>query len=206
MLDERLICVRQFASEAMASAAAAQLEENGIQSVVQGAAIKTNLAYYGSIIDDMKLMVHAADADRALAILGPELKPASVPRGEWICPRCSELCEATFDVCWNCAAERPEHAVIVEPAASEIAVPLTPATVEDGSFVESEDDQARRFFRASFVCVPFPPLLAYTLTLSASITPSRLTPSRRREYWIGMVVQVLTIVFWATRFWPVSPF
>lgn len=43
---------------------------------------------------------------RARAVIEEALRegPAQAP---WRCPRCAELVEGTFQVCWNCAAERP---------------------------------------------------------------------------------------------------
>ena len=46
----------------------------------------------------------AADHARALALLDEWRRR---PERRWACPRCHEIVEGPFDLCWNCGAPAP---------------------------------------------------------------------------------------------------
>ena len=50
-------------------------------------------------------VLNDGDYDRAVTILENSLSAESAP--EWVCEKCGETNDASFEVCWNCQAERP---------------------------------------------------------------------------------------------------
>ena len=44
---------------------------------------------------------------RATSLLEAFQEPPEADAGEWRCPHCGETVEGTFEVCWNCARQRP---------------------------------------------------------------------------------------------------
>lgn len=89
-----------------------QLDNHGIEAVIRGeyaAAVAGGGAGLEAwnelwIVDDSR------DGEAAEVIQRMFEEPA-VQEGEpWTCPGCGEEVEATFELCWNCQAVRPETA------------------------------------------------------------------------------------------------
>jgi hypothetical protein len=93
------------------------LEQDGIDSVIQGEALEG--AWANLPLSDKALpsiWVNEADSARAAAIVGEYeqrgkkttgVPTAETPRPTWKCPKCGEEVEEQFDECWNCGATKP---------------------------------------------------------------------------------------------------
>ncbi|MCB9916722.1 MAG: hypothetical protein H6828_16500 [Planctomycetes bacterium] len=57
-----------------------------------------------------------AELERAQALAEELFEATDVAPGVWRCPACGEACEAAFEACWSCGAERGAEVRIVEPA------------------------------------------------------------------------------------------
>ena len=94
------------------------LEQEGIESVIQGEALE---GAWGTLAISSKSLpgvwVNEAEVARARPIVEeyqrreeanagkePEARVAGVT---WKCPKCGEEVEDQFDQCWNCGSEKP---------------------------------------------------------------------------------------------------
>ena len=86
------------------------LEEAGIDSTVDGAALNTTFGpMAGHVISGVRLIVRQEDADDALEVIqstrdswvGPVQDP-------WFCGKCLEEIEGGFEICWSCGKTRDE--------------------------------------------------------------------------------------------------
>lgn len=48
------------------------------------------------------------DFEQASALLRVHVSPQPSAGEEWACPACKELNPASFDLCWNCQAAKPD--------------------------------------------------------------------------------------------------
>ncbi len=53
-------------------------------------------------------LLNDADYDQASALLTPHQSPTTSFAEEWLCPACKESNPASFELCWNCQAAKPE--------------------------------------------------------------------------------------------------
>ncbi len=87
------------------------LDEQGIECVVQGAALASILGEIPVTPDTSpSLWVRDEEFDRATdAIAGfkAEAKPAQPAGKPWTCPQCGESIEAQFTECWSCGESQP---------------------------------------------------------------------------------------------------
>jgi len=87
-----------------------------IQNIIENARITATLKneYASSAAGDLVphetwlelWVVDNADYDLAKAAIDSAFKQAN--ESGWDCPQCSERNTASFDVCWQCQAERPD--------------------------------------------------------------------------------------------------
>ena len=88
------------------------LDEQGIESVVQGAALSNVIGEIPMTPETLPtLWVRDEDVDRAIdAIAGfkADAVPAQSAAPPWKCPKCGEEIESQFTECWNCGTSRPE--------------------------------------------------------------------------------------------------
>ncbi len=87
------------------------LDEQGIESVVQGAGLQQILGEIAVTRDTLPtIWVREEDVERALtAIAGfkADAIPAQPAADPWTCPKCGEQIEPQFTECWNCGASKP---------------------------------------------------------------------------------------------------
>ena len=99
------------------------LDEKGIESVIQGAALASILGAIPVTRETLPgIWVRDEDEDRATdAIAGfkAEAKPAQPTAGTWTCPNCGEVIEPQFTECWKCGASRPAAVTRDEDAEEE---------------------------------------------------------------------------------------
>jgi hypothetical protein len=88
------------------------LDEQGIESVVQGEALSNILGEIPVTRETLpSLWVREEDFDRACeAIAGfrEGAVPAQPTASPWKCPNCGEEIEPQFTECWNCGTSRPQ--------------------------------------------------------------------------------------------------
>jgi hypothetical protein len=53
-------------------------------------------------------LVNDDDYAQASALLRPHISPQACSSEEWVCPGCKESNPASFELCWNCQAAKPE--------------------------------------------------------------------------------------------------
>jgi hypothetical protein len=102
------------------------LEQEGIEAVLQGAALEA--AFSTLPLSDTSLpsvWVNDADEERAMLIVKDYEQVDAVnadddleatPRPTWKCPNCGEAVEEQFSECWNCGHSRPTTSPVVDPA------------------------------------------------------------------------------------------
>jgi hypothetical protein len=87
------------------------LDERGIESVIQGAALEGILGSIPTTPESLPgIWVRDEDVDAATdAIAGfkAEAIPAQLEAPPWTCPKCGEQIEAQFTECWNCGTSKP---------------------------------------------------------------------------------------------------
>ncbi len=91
-----------------AEAIRTRLDAAGILAVINGAEAQLMLSYVGTALGGVKLEVAPEDYDRAVKLLDDDESQAAI-LGPWICERCNEQNEATFELCWKCQKPRDEE-------------------------------------------------------------------------------------------------
>jgi hypothetical protein len=99
-----LVRIYTFSHEAEGLILQSLLEEEGIESLVQGRDLV--IAQGGLPITNETMptiWVRRLDEAKALSIVQNFLtRPRNVQRQKWICPGCGEKIEEQFSHCWNC--------------------------------------------------------------------------------------------------------
>lgn len=102
------------------------LEEHGVSAFIDGANTNTALSYVGTALGGVRVLVPAADAEKAIEIVESARGESAVPSVPWYCGQCNETIDGAFEVCWSCGNPRAD---IEQP------LPITPtndACVESG--------------------------------------------------------------------------
>jgi hypothetical protein len=113
-----------------AEALRTRLDAAGILAVIDGAETQLMFTYVPTALGGVKLKVAPEDYDRAVALLADDASKAAVA-GPWVCDRCRERNEATFELCWQCQKPRDENdqrAYLAETAEPPGAEPTQPST------------------------------------------------------------------------------
>ena len=88
------------------------LDEQGIESVIQGAALSNVLGSMATNLDATpEIWVREEDEQRAIVAVSG-FKSGAPPAADaqanlWKCPQCGEQIEGQFTECWNCGESRP---------------------------------------------------------------------------------------------------
>lgn len=186
-----LTSIRSCTDRIEAESLRIRLAEAGIRALVTGTDMETALGLGGAgTMRMVRLEVPTEDAERAIAILEEDRRKA-LEAGPWICERCHEQNEATFEVCWSCNKQRTDsdqrgrrettepQTIPDEPLQVEVTEPTTedgnpyrPAAVDsappkpNGELTEELRDtlqvEVRRAFRAAVIgSFIFPPLINF---------------------------------------------
>jgi hypothetical protein len=87
------------------------LDEQGIEAVIQGAALSNVLGTMATNLDATpEIWVRDEDEQRGLAAVADFKSgspPAASTSGVWKCPQCGEQIEGQFTECWNCGESKP---------------------------------------------------------------------------------------------------
>lgn len=101
--------LREFSDVFAAEAVRSRLDAAGIRAFVTGTDQATALGLGGAMTTrGVRLEVPPADYDRAREIL---VRDDQVRReaSSWLCSRCEEPNEATFEICWSCSKPRSDE-------------------------------------------------------------------------------------------------
>ena len=85
------------------------LEQEGIQAQVVGDHLQNAVGDLPAMAIAPRVWVRTVDAERAREVIDQHQRSrraATAPESEWTCAACGETNEPTFDLCWNCQAER----------------------------------------------------------------------------------------------------
>jgi len=83
------------------------LHENGIETRLKNQFLSSGIGELAPIDTWPELwLIDEQDFDRAQALIDSLSKDDEAPG--WQCCSCAEPNEGTFEVCWNCATQRPE--------------------------------------------------------------------------------------------------
>ncbi len=193
--------IRSCADRFEAESIRIRLAEAGIRAIVTGTDMGTALGLGGAgTMRMVRVEVPNEDAERAAFILQEDARRA-MEVGSWICSRCREPNEATFEVCWSCNKPRTEddprgplESTAPVPADfSESSVdPLLSRPVDDGNpyrafssreevrvanvppeSLDTLEEEVRRAFRAAVIgSFVFPPLVClYSVYLLLTLPP-----------------------------------
>ncbi|MEM8669647.1 MAG: DUF2007 domain-containing protein [Planctomycetota bacterium] len=103
-----LTSIRNCTDRIEAESLRIRLAEAGIRALVTGTDMETALGLGGAgTMRMVRLEVPTEDAERAVAILEEDRRKA-IEAGPWICSRCHEQNESTFEVCWSCSKPRSD--------------------------------------------------------------------------------------------------
>lgn len=85
-----------------------RLAAAGITAFVSGDDASTSMAISGGGVNTAIVRVKVAvdDYEHATRILAED-KRGLLTLGSWTCDKCSETNDSSFDLCWNCAENRP---------------------------------------------------------------------------------------------------
>lgn len=187
-----MLVVRRFSTSHEANLAKMTLESHGIRCHVTGDVLADALSFYGNAVSRVDLLVSPEDAERSHQLLyeadltrqSERFDQWNEHRGMgWVCNRCDECNELTFDLCWSCAADKPqspdmrilapadhpEESLDTEESLSVSKSDESPYRAPSaGSAVvvtPTSDGEIRRAYRAAIAGLYFPPLSLYCLFL-----------------------------------------
>lgn len=82
-----------------------RLESGGIPAFVQGAEANLSLSYVGTALGGVRVQVSEVDLEAARELIEADAYQR-LTAGAWICPRCEEPNDASFDLCYSCSLPR----------------------------------------------------------------------------------------------------
>lgn len=226
MSQTKLVKIASYATQVEAEHVQSLLEEQNIETFVDGGAANTAMSYVGSAIGGVKLLTKDTDAEVAKSIL-TSLESDSAVGEDWFCAKCEDTVDGSFEVCWSCG--KPRHEVEGEaPAPPAYAAPLEDfgdqhdVVVDDGrdlsnpyspsgvlsdapapSSTEADpiaEDMALRAFRASWVGLVLMPFLLnfYSIYLLLRLAYGDRTLSDRanRLWYWALGINLVAVCGW----------
>ena len=85
------------------------LDEAGIPCFIQNETTSQLVNMLAMVFQPTLCIINDEQYEQALALLKPHHEVGSIMTAEeWLCPCCKESNPASFDLCWNCQAAKPE--------------------------------------------------------------------------------------------------
>jgi len=106
MATDEFQVVMQYIDAAEAEHLRGVLQEHGIQAFVEGDDLNTALSFLGTAIGGVRLLVRAAELERAREVIDTIEEIPDDGVAAWYCGECQELVDGGFQVCWSCGRER----------------------------------------------------------------------------------------------------
>lgn len=107
-----------------------RLRNAGILAFVQGAEANLNLSYVGTALGGVRVQVPASEVELAREVIQNDEKQR-LTAGSWICSRCGEPNEASFDFCYSCSKPRDDASDSADAARPELNPYRSPSMVDD---------------------------------------------------------------------------
>jgi hypothetical protein len=203
MANDQLVAVASFLNVQEASIAKGLLEEEGIETFVDGAEAATTLWYVGTALGGVQLLVSQRNATKAkhlLASVERSHRDDSETEATWTCARCGADVEGDFEVCWSCG--RPRHSESPNDIRGGFDVEPLSSFAEDNpdggdNLTSAADATAARAWRCAIFGIAFFPLLFYAAALAVSVSDQKLSPRATRQYYGALAVIVgMFLVLW----------
>lgn len=84
------------------------LDEAGIACFIRNETTAQLVNIFIMPLQPTLCLLNDADYEQASALLRVHLSSQSAAAEEWLCAACKESNPASFEVCWNCQAAKPE--------------------------------------------------------------------------------------------------
>src|SRR5262245_11005090 len=115
-MTDKLVELVRFDDPFQAEIVRLALGENGVEAFIESAETNRTMHYVGTALGGVKVLVRAPQKEKAERILDSiDFSQKSENAPLWICAKCGEQVESSFDECWSCGASRPENAAMVAP-------------------------------------------------------------------------------------------
>jgi hypothetical protein len=196
-VERCLKTIAAFLTPEDAEVAKIALDDEGIESFLEGAATVGMLWYAGNALGGVKLQVAEADVQRAKEILAQ----TDVSSTEaWTCQHCGEKVPLGFNVCWSC--ESPVEDSSRAPGAAPSPVP----GVEETEATDEGDAMAWRAAAAAvigvFLCPPLLTFYSISILLKLSFLDHPLSRKGTRNFYVAICVDLAVglVCGWWVRF------
>lgn len=105
-MSEEMVVLRRFSDSITAETLRGRLAVAGIDVYVRGTSIEAAFGLGGAPTSSgMRVEIARGDVEAALAVIAEDDRLREVA-GDWVCNRCDEENDATFEFCWKCQKER----------------------------------------------------------------------------------------------------
>jgi hypothetical protein len=105
-MSKEMVVLRRFSDSVAAEALRGRLAVAGIDVYVRGTSVETAFGIGGAPTSSgLRVEIAKADAQAAIAIMAEDDRLREVA-GDWICSRCDEQNDASFEFCWKCQKGR----------------------------------------------------------------------------------------------------
>lgn len=226
MSKSKLVKIGSYANQVEAEHIQSLLEEQGIETFVEGGTSNTAMSYVGSAIGGVKLLAKDSDVESVKNVLAT-LESDNSAGEDWFCAKCEDSVDGSFEVCWSCGGPRnevegeapppPEYAAPLEDFGDKRGVvidddrdlsnPYSPSGVvsDSGPPAPHEpdpvaEDMAQRAFRASWIGMAVMPFLLnfYSLYLQLRLANGERTLSDRanRLWYWALGINVVAVCGW----------
>ncbi|MEZ6126648.1 MAG: DUF2007 domain-containing protein [Planctomycetaceae bacterium] len=223
------VLIRVYTLPQEAHMACSLLEAQGIRCVVTGEEVAGTLSYYGGALAKVELLVETEHAAQATELLDTAERLRMRSAGawdpdvelQWRCATCGEANARTFDECWSCGSDRPQHPELTLPESdSQEGAALHSSEVTQSSHDHDDDspyrtpsmdsritrnvpplEVERRAYRAAVLGVGLPvPLAFYAFRLCLECFGLGQSSRRLRFAFALSIVGILMALFWFVLF------
>jgi hypothetical protein len=119
-MNKKMVVLRRFSDSVAAETLRGRLAVAGIDVYVRGTSVEAAFGLGGAPTSSgLRVEIASDDVDAALAILAEDDRIREVA-GAWVCPRCDEENEASFEVCWNCQKQRGPGDTKKSPVSAQV--------------------------------------------------------------------------------------
>ena len=121
-----MVVLRRFSDSVAAETLRGRLAVAGIDAFVRGTSIEAAFGLGGAPTSSgLRLEIAKDDVDAALQVIEQDDRLREIA-GDWICSRCDEENDASFEFCWKCQKERGPNdtkQAATQPQVNPIASP-----------------------------------------------------------------------------------
>jgi hypothetical protein len=200
-MERSLQTIAAFSTPEDAEVARLALQDEGIESFLEGATT-VGLLWHVGALGGVKLQVAQADVPRARASLA---KTAVSPIGGGTCSHCGASLPQGFDVCWSCdtpIGDAEQAIPTASPAEHEAGETANGLDDEEAELTAAGDAEAWRAFAAAmigiFLCPPLLNFYSIWILLKVGFQDPPMSPKGSRNYYAAMCLNavVCCVVGW----------